>query len=506
MLKRNVVANFVGQAWGTVMSFAFVPAYIHCLGMDAYGVIGFFAVLQAWLMLLDLGFAQALSREMARWSACGHEPGPARDMLRTVELISVAIGAAVAAATWALAPRIASGWLQLGQFPKEQAEEGIRLMGLVIGVRLLEGTYRGCAMGLQRQVSVNLISVIVSTLRGAGAWAVLAWWDASLGAFFGWQLAATCIGALATARLVYANIPAPRPGRFSWADVGRLRGLAGGLAVSALLMTAIGQVDKAILSRMLVIDEFGLYVLASSLASGVTMLAAPVTGAVFPKLCELHARDSADILAATFHKSSQVLVVATGSLAAVLVSCPGLVLRAWTGDVVPRAEVEPLVRLLALGNFVNSLIWMPYTAYLAFGHVRRVVVLNSLLAATLVPLLVTLVPVHGVRAGPWIWLASNLAYVGMGVPFVFRRMRQLRIADWLLRDTLVPVAALAAACLSLAAILPSEASDRMTAVLLLAVAACVAVAAAVVAAPEVRAIAAAGIMRAVRSVPLRRSA
>ena len=68
MLKRNLVANYAGQAWSAVMGLAFIPVYIHYLGVEAYGLIGLFAVLQAWLALLDMGLTPTLAREMGRYT------------------------------------------------------------------------------------------------------------------------------------------------------------------------------------------------------------------------------------------------------------------------------------------------------------------------------------------------------------------------------------------------------------------------------------------------------
>ena len=38
------------------MGLAFIPLYIHYLGMEAYGLIGAFVLLQAWLALFGYGF------------------------------------------------------------------------------------------------------------------------------------------------------------------------------------------------------------------------------------------------------------------------------------------------------------------------------------------------------------------------------------------------------------------------------------------------------------------
>ncbi|MDE2320337.1 MAG: hypothetical protein KGL31_00215 [candidate division NC10 bacterium] len=46
MVKRNIVANTLGKGWSMLMGLVFVPLYIKFLGMEAYGLIGFFATLQ----------------------------------------------------------------------------------------------------------------------------------------------------------------------------------------------------------------------------------------------------------------------------------------------------------------------------------------------------------------------------------------------------------------------------------------------------------------------------
>ncbi|MEN8215666.1 MAG: hypothetical protein ABFS56_04685 [Pseudomonadota bacterium] len=61
-IKLNIIANFAGKAWTVLMSLAFVPLYIKFIGVEAYGLIGFFVTLQAVFGLLDLGLSTTLFR------------------------------------------------------------------------------------------------------------------------------------------------------------------------------------------------------------------------------------------------------------------------------------------------------------------------------------------------------------------------------------------------------------------------------------------------------------
>lgn len=62
-LKRNLIANIGGRVWAGLIGLVFIPVYIRYLGIEAYGLIGLFAVMQAWLVLLDMGMTPTLTRE-----------------------------------------------------------------------------------------------------------------------------------------------------------------------------------------------------------------------------------------------------------------------------------------------------------------------------------------------------------------------------------------------------------------------------------------------------------
>ena len=92
VIRRNVIANFAGKAWAVLMSLAFVPVYIKLLGIEAYGLIGFFLTLVAILSLLDLGLGTTLNRRLAQLSIEKNAAQEMCDLLRTLELIYLIIG------------------------------------------------------------------------------------------------------------------------------------------------------------------------------------------------------------------------------------------------------------------------------------------------------------------------------------------------------------------------------------------------------------------------------
>ncbi len=68
-MVRNTLLNYAGQAYAIVIGILIQPFYLGHLGAEAYGLIGFFAVLQTWLLLLDVGLSPALVRQVAHGRA-----------------------------------------------------------------------------------------------------------------------------------------------------------------------------------------------------------------------------------------------------------------------------------------------------------------------------------------------------------------------------------------------------------------------------------------------------
>ena len=85
-VKKNFVANLTGSGWSAILGLACTPLYVKFLGMEAYGLIGFYLTMNGVIQVLDLGLSPTMTREMARYSALPEKAGEARDFVRTLEI------------------------------------------------------------------------------------------------------------------------------------------------------------------------------------------------------------------------------------------------------------------------------------------------------------------------------------------------------------------------------------------------------------------------------------
>ena len=442
MLKKTLIANYIGQGWSALMGFAFLPAYIHYLGIESYALVGFFAILQAWLSLLDMGMSTALNREFARFTGGDGSCETIRDLLRSVEIVVLALAFLIIIGVASSSSWMATYWVASKNLSIDVVVQFFMVAGLVIALRFIEGVYRSALVGLQQQVLYNVIASVMATVRGLGAVAVLRWVSPSLNAFIFWQAVVSIITVAILVPLVYCKIPkSVRSGRFSFHALGKIRDFAGGVLGMTVLSMLLTQVDKIMLSKLLSLSEFGYYILASTTAGVTSVLLGPITQAFFPRLCELHARGDRVKLAETFHHGAQLVTIMIGSSAIVLIMLSETFLRLWTHDEQLATLVAPLLALLVLGNLLNSLMWIPIQIQLAFGWTSLIIRANILLVIVIVPAILLVTPRFGAIGAAWIWVILNASYVIFGMHFICRRLLKEEKWGWYFQDVLFPIGA-----------------------------------------------------------------
>jgi O-antigen/teichoic acid export membrane protein len=439
-LKRNLVANYLGQGWVALMGLAFIPMYIRYLGMESYGLIGVFSVLQTWLALLDMGMTPTLNREMARYKAGAHTAQSIGDLLRSVEVLCYGVAVVIGLSVWVASDFLASDWLRAEKLPVATVAQALSVMSIVVALRFVEGVYRGSLFGLQKQVWFNAVSATLATVRHGGAVLILAFVSPTARAFFAWQAVISVVTLLILATRVHRSLPAAPAGpRFSTGALAGVWRYAGGMLGITLLSLLLTQVDKVILSRMLDLTDFGYYTLAATVAGALYMVISPITQSLFPRMVELSTHDDEPALASVYHQGAQ-LVTALTAPAVMITSFFGAgAVYAWSGNAELAQHAAPILSALALGTFLNGLMWMPHQCQLAHGWTSLALKTNLVAVAVLIPAIVVIVPRYGAVGAAWIWVALNAGYVLIALQFMHVRLLRREKWAWYRDDVLLPM-------------------------------------------------------------------
>lgn len=437
-MRVNLLAGFVSSAWSALIMLAVVPLYLKYLGIEAYGLIGFFATTQALLQLLDMGLAPTINREVARASASGNLQDAGK-LLHSLAIIYWSMAGVIALLIIALAPLIAGYWLQSKNIPQQTITHAVMLMGLVVACRWPVGLYQGAVMGAQRLAVSSSINMAMVTLGSLGAVAVLAFVSPTIQAFFIWQ---ACVG------LVYAIVM-----RWAaWRIIGRLKGLrfdvdqmkqiwrfsAGmsGVAVSAIIMM---QLDKVLLSRLLTLEDFGRYALAGVVASGLYVLLTPAFNVIYPRLSALVVSGDTEKMINLYRSGTRLLLAVVFPIATAAAVFSKDLVFLWTGDSALASSVAPVVALFLLGTALNGAMHFPYALQLAYGMTRLPLLINTILMMFLVPMTIILAMRFGALGGAAAWALLNIVYLVIGTWLTHRALLKGLGIKWLVFDVGVPL-------------------------------------------------------------------
>lgn len=441
-VSRHVLANLSGQGVTVVIGLAAIPWYLKLLGPEAYGLVGFFIATSAVLNVFDFGITPTVNREVARHSAADRDPGIIRDFVRTVELVYVAIGAAIGLALFFAFPLLGSRWIDTAGLAGSAVVTAFRIMAVLFAVQWPVSFYQGVLFGLERHWTVNAVTIAGAVARSVGAIGVLLLIAPTPLVFFGWQLSIAAVQTGCLAILAWRSLPrTDRPPLFALAQLHGIRLFATGLALTSLLTALLRQADKLVLSRAVSLRLFGYYSVAAIVGGGLALLSAPIFVAAFPRFTGLAERGERRAFVALYHRACQLVTVLTAPIAAVICLYAPQILLVWTGDAEVAAYAAVPAAILTLGTFVNGLVGIPYDIQIANGFTRLGVYKNAVGVAVLVPLTYFLAHRFSLAGAAVSWLLLNLGYLVVEMPIVHRRFLPGEGRAWLLRDTTLPVAA-----------------------------------------------------------------
>lgn len=412
-MRLNLLAGVANSAWTALVMLAVVPLYLKYLGIEAYGLIGFFATTQALLQLLDMGLAPTINREVARASASGNlsESG---ELLHTLAIIYWTVAGLIALGIFTLAPVIADYWLRSNTLSPQSVTHAVMLIGLVVACRWPVGLYQGAVIGAHRLAVSSAINITMVTIGSFGAVAVLAFVSPSIEAFFAWQAVIGLTHASIIRFAAWRLIGRKKDLKF---DIGRLKHIwrfsAGmsGVTISALLLS---QIDKVILSKLLNLEGFGQYVLATTVAGSLYIFINPVFNAIYPKFSDLVARGDTQEIEVLFKRGSSLLAVILFSLAVILVMGSYSIVLLWTGNSVLAQTIAPLVSIMAVGVAFHGVMYFPFALQIAYGQTRIPLGINTVLMIVVVPVTYVLVMAYGVLGGAIAWLVFHMLYLTLG--------------------------------------------------------------------------------------------
>lgn len=440
-----MLANILGKGWSAVSVYLFVPLYLQFLGLETYGVVGLYALMQVVLFFADGGLTAAMSREMAALSAMPESHKERPDLLRTIELLYLGIVVALAGSIALAAEVIARHWLNAATVPQPVLVSSIRMMGIALALQFQASLYQGGLMGLQQQVLGNGLQAAAGLIRAGGAVVVLACVSPTLEAFFLWHLIANLVYCVACRVALWRSLTCRIDGavspQFRWPLLHRILPYAAGMMGITLVSSLLTQADKLLVSKLFSLEEFACYSLAGAISQIPVMLTLPIVSAVFPRLTSLASYGDRAGLSTLYHRACQMVSVGTIPLGLIVICFPHDILYVWTQSTVVAEKTALVAQLLAAGYLLQALLMLPYNLALAHGWTRLNLMIGVASICVVVPMLFVFMSRFGLVGGPLVWFGWNVLVTPIFLVLLHRKLLPGELWKWCREDVGMPLAA-----------------------------------------------------------------
>lgn len=434
-MLRNTGLSYAGQAYAMLIGILILPFYLGHLGAEAYGLIGFFAVLQAWLQLLDAGLSPSLVHRIAHFrgrietTSQQHEPG---QLLRSFEIIFLPLTVLTVLGIYQSSGWITNHWLQAEELSVAVIGNCISLMGLMVGLKLYATLYKSALQGLELHAWLNSANILIATLRYFGGLFLVAYISQDPMDFFLFQTAVALLETLIFAVKAYSMMLNPKLlTGFNWAVVKPVLPFAAGMSLTSILWIVLTQLDKVLLSNVLPLKEYGYFSLIALMSTGIMTLTNPLVQTLLPRMTMLVAEERIADMRALYLNATRFVCSLLFPLAGVIAFHSADLVFTWTGD----AEAAQWSRLVlpwyVIGSAIMAVTAFQFYLQYAYGQLRLHVWFSLVSAALSIPVVLYATLEHGVLGAALAWFGLRMLTFLIWPSMVHKRFAASLHRPWL---------------------------------------------------------------------------
>lgn len=420
-LRTNILASYVSQIYLIVISIAILPVYIKYMGAEAYGLVGFFAMLQGLFSLLDFGLTPTISRQTAQYNAGSETALNFRRLFRALSLIFMGIALVGGCVLFLLNGYIAKNWLKLENLNMQDVLFSLQIMAICVSLRWMTGLYRGVISGFEQIVWLSVINSVIATLRFPGVLLYMYYFGFNVRSFFVFQLFTAILEFSLLALKSLWLLPKVELNQiigWSLKPIRPVLSFALTIAFTSSVWVLFTQLDKFVLSGILSLSDYGYFTLAVLVAGGILQLSAPISAPIMPRMARLEGENEHEQMRQVYLNATQFISVIVVTAGIVLAGVAKPVLYAWTGDITLATQAAPVLQLYALGNSLLSLAAFPYYLQYAKGKLFYHFIGSIGSVIIIVPTIIWAAKNYGSIGAGWVWLLTQVVYLLFWVSYV----------------------------------------------------------------------------------------
>ena len=422
-LKKNIIANLIGQIITVLVGFIAYKYIYNDLGGDALGIIVFSMMISGLLIsVIDMGISKTTTKEIAKYYIDDREY-----VIGLTRLFATLYwGAYLLAAFlfYVYCENIVENWINVEALEKDIAYDLLLVVGITSLLSLPKGYYTSICVGLQRMEVNNAIDVTVTVIQQVGIILLLQFNRnvVEIGYWIGSTNILRIFLYITTVSRIY-NLNGIMFG-VSLSSLLRVKEYASKMAFLSLLLLVHKQLDKLLISKFLVVSMVGFYGIAYNAVSKLALVTGAIAQALFPSFAELDRDEDKTALLDQFWLVQEGLVII---MLPIFAAIPffSVSVFSFIFDRQTALLLELPLFFLAIAFYLNASLRTMSVYLTAVGRPKYIILSNVLSLVFVTPVTVYLILNHQLLGAALSWVF----YYVFGIIFITPRAYKEEIND-----------------------------------------------------------------------------
>lgn len=362
LLARNTLINLAGEVLPFLVGIFTIPILVHGIGVARYGTLTLSAMAIGYFGLFDLGLGAAATKLIAE-ALGGDERAKIPNLFWTSLFLMFGFGACGAFLLVGSCSWLIEHLFRIPPSLRPEALHAFYLLALSLPFVISTASLRGTLAAFQRFDLINTVRVPAGIFSYVGPLLVLPF-SHGLGYLVGIMVVGRLAEWAADFSLCLRIFPELwRERNFSSAAAAPMLRFGGWVTVSNIVSPIMVYFDRFVIASVISMAAVAYYAVPYQLASKMWIVAGAFQGVVFAAFSG-GIRQDPERTVVLFERALLLLLIALFPLVLAIVALAPEGLRLWLGPQFSLASTGVL-RWLAMGIFVNSLAWIPYSLVVA---------------------------------------------------------------------------------------------------------------------------------------------
>lgn len=407
-LAKHSAFNLVGLGAPLLVALVSIPALLHALGAERFGLLTLVWAVTSYFGLFDFGLGRSLTQLLAVALARGQ-----REDIGPLSFTALSLMAALGGLT-ALLLALGAPWIvhSLRQVTDiEETVAAFSLMAVALPAITVTAGLRGMLEAKHAFLVVNALRLPLGLWTFAGPWLMVAWFGPDLVPVVAALVAGRWAALMAHLVCVRRTMPELRA-RWHWQPrwLPSLCVAGGWLTLGNLVSPFMGYVDRFVIGVAVSAAAVAYYVTPQELVTKVWIVPGAVTAVLFPTFAAQIARQDASA-GKLFGQSVVALALILLPITAGLALFAHELLAGWIGPEL-ASHSAPLLTVFSIGIFVNCLAHVPLTYLQSAGEYRAPALLYCVELPVFVLLLWWATEKGGLMGATTVWLLRMVVDAG----------------------------------------------------------------------------------------------